>query len=479
MKKFLSLVIAMAMLATMALAAVPSDFSDIPNDWSKTAIENAINNGLLNGSNGKINAGSNLTRAEMCAIITRAAKAQYAASISFTDVASANWFYNEVAKAVGMEVFNGDGKTARPNAPITREETMAIVARFLKLDNVNTAAELGKFSDAANVSNWAKDNVAAMINSGYIQGSNGKINPKMNITRKEFAAIMDRVVTTYISDKNAVTKDLTNTMINTIGGGVTLSNMTINGDLIIGDGVGTGIITLNNVKVTGRLLVRGGKEVNFTGGSVNKITVASDNSTVNISATTTYTEANGKVLDDAIDSKIVVAKPASSGGGGGGGAPATKNPEELISYKMTVAGSEVEGVVTGDATNGYTVNVDLSTKNADDYITTGIADTKYGSDLKIGGKTVKTDVDVSVYDLFVAIGLRSEILNSLDGNSDIQVGVADLILGDIVTYVNKNTNDNVTTLDDVVKEVEEGKYEIYATMTHDGKPTNVTFVFEF
>jgi len=138
MKKILSLVIAMAMLATMAFAAVPSDFSDIPNDWSKTAIENAINNGLLNGSNGQINAGSNLTRAEMCAIITRAAKAPTAADISFVDVAESDWFYKEVAKAVGMEVFFGAGDKANPNAPITREETMAIIARFLKLDKLIT-----------------------------------------------------------------------------------------------------------------------------------------------------------------------------------------------------------------------------------------------------------------------------------------------------------------------------------------------------
>lgn len=467
MKKFLSFVIAMAMVATMAFAAVPSDFTDIPSDWSKTAIENAITNGLLNGSNGKINAGANLTRAEMCAIIARAAKAQNGANISFTDVAASDWFYNEVAKAVGMEVFFGSGAKANPKAPITREETMAIVARFLKLDNVSTAAELGKFSDAANVSAWAKDSVAAMINSGYITGSNGKINPKANITRAEFAAIMDRVVTTYISDAKTVTENLGNTMINTIGGGVTLSNITIDGDLIIGDGVGTGIITLNNVKITGRLLVRGGKEVNFVGGSVANIAVASDNSTVNISATTTYNEADGKVLEGADSSKIVVAKKST-----GGPVTPSQKPDEILSYTMTVAGSPVSGAVTGDATNGYTVKVDLSACAADDMITTGKATTTYGSNLKIGPKEVPTNADVSINQLIGIIGGSSI-------KTELSVGALKLMMADLDTYketIKVQTGSYPT--DGAVETITNG-FKVNATMTHDGKTVNVVFEFKF
>ncbi len=476
MKKILSLVIAMAMLATMAFAAVPSDFSDIPNDWSKTAIENAITNGLLNGSNGKINASANLTRAEMCAIIVRAAKAQYAADISFTDVAASDWFYAEVAKAVGMEVFFGSGDKADPKSPITREQTMAIVARFLKLDNVDTASELGKFADAASVSTWARDNVASMISSGYVGGANGKINPKANITRAEFAAIMDRVVKNYISANTATTETLGNTMINA---GTSVENKTINGDLIIGDGV-TGTLTLKNVTVTGRILVRGGTTVKIEGGSVNKITVASDNTTVNVSATTTYTEENGKVLDDATSSKIVVAKPATGGGGGGPvvpSTPSTQNPDDITAYTMTVGGSAVNGVVTGDTTTGRVITVDLSGCDALDRITTGKATTTYGSNLVIGGKNVATNADVSVEKLLEIIGVLPENDGRLDGNNDITVGMLALIFEDVDTYVSSWTGSSMPS--GVVEKVEDGVYKVNATMTHDTKETKVTFVFNF
>ncbi len=74
-KQMLSLVVSAAMTASMmpkpALAADNTTFPDMPNDWSTQALQNAVSNGLLNGIDGKIAAGENLTRAQMAAIVTR------------------------------------------------------------------------------------------------------------------------------------------------------------------------------------------------------------------------------------------------------------------------------------------------------------------------------------------------------------------------------------------------------------------------
>ena len=40
------------LLSTNAFAAVPSDFSDFPTDWSAPAMTHAVQNGLLNGADG-------------------------------------------------------------------------------------------------------------------------------------------------------------------------------------------------------------------------------------------------------------------------------------------------------------------------------------------------------------------------------------------------------------------------------------------
>lgn len=81
--------------------------------------------------------------------------------------------------------------------------------------------------------------------------------PQDNITRAEFAQIFANIIGTYIVSKGSYDKDMKgNVLIRT--NDVELKNMTVDGDLIIGCGAADGKITLDNVTVTGRLLVWGG-----------------------------------------------------------------------------------------------------------------------------------------------------------------------------------------------------------------------------
>ncbi len=56
-KKLLALLLATLLIlgsfSTAALAVSPSDFPDFPNDWSTPALVVAVENGLLQGSDGK------------------------------------------------------------------------------------------------------------------------------------------------------------------------------------------------------------------------------------------------------------------------------------------------------------------------------------------------------------------------------------------------------------------------------------------
>ena len=108
MSIILALVVIVGMMPMAAMAEVGGDvtksilvFEDMPQDWSTEALENAIENGLLNGSNGKILPNDNLTRAEMAAIINRSFKSHKEASLEeFKDVLPEAWYYKEMAKAV-------------------------------------------------------------------------------------------------------------------------------------------------------------------------------------------------------------------------------------------------------------------------------------------------------------------------------------------------------------------------------------------
>jgi uncharacterized protein YjdB len=259
-KRRLALLLTLAMILSMfPINAFATEFSDMPDDWSTKALENAVANGLLKGDNGKIMPNENLTRAQMATIVNRAFGATEKSSIDgFTDVKKDAWYYDEMSKAVQMKTFIGSGDKLYPDNSITREEAFIVLARAFKLSGVNENA-LDKFSDKDNISDWAVDGVASLVATGYIAGSNGRINPKQNITRAEFAQVMDNLLKNYINKEGTYTEDYSgNLMINVPN--VTLKGLTVTGDLIIGDGVGDGEVTLDDVTVTGRVLVRGGGE---------------------------------------------------------------------------------------------------------------------------------------------------------------------------------------------------------------------------
>lgn len=243
------------LLSTNAFAAVPSDFSDFPTDWSAPAMTHAVQNGLLNGSDGKILPKGLLTRAQMATMVNRAFASSAKASLtSFTDMVPGVWHYDEMAKSVRMGAFQGaDGKLS-PNDPITREQAFAVLARAFGLAD-GSAAALNKFSDGAQVSSWARGAVAALVEQGYVTGADGALNPQSYITRAEFAQVMDALVAAY-ADQDLKDQTVEGNLI--LRTNSTLENVTVKGDLILADGVSAA--NLKNVTVTGRLVVRGGTD---------------------------------------------------------------------------------------------------------------------------------------------------------------------------------------------------------------------------
>lgn len=108
-----------------------------------------------------------------------------------------------------------------------------------------------------------------MINNRYVAGSDGYLKPEANISRAEFAKVMDNMVKAYgRTGSTTVTHSTLNGNLLINKPNVTVKNSTIKGDLIVGDGVGSGNLILDNTDVTGNILVRGG--------GINSITIKSN-----------------------------------------------------------------------------------------------------------------------------------------------------------------------------------------------------------
>lgn len=280
MKKFLILFTVITMMLSMT--AFAAEFKDMPDNWSTEALDAAVNNGLMSGSDGYIYPDNPMTRAEMAAIITRATGATIEADISaFSDVSSDDWFYSVMAKAVEMKAFNGSDGKLNPESNITRQETFVVLARVFGLDRLADAeyTELAKFSDGESVADWAKKEVNMIIKSGYVGGSDGKINPLANITRAEFATVMNRLIKYYIDTPGEHTlKTDGNTMVRC--GGVTFNNVISDKMICVGDIKDGEEVIFNNCDITGSVIIRGGKV--STGGKYTELKALTKGSVLDI-----------------------------------------------------------------------------------------------------------------------------------------------------------------------------------------------------
>jgi major membrane immunogen (membrane-anchored lipoprotein) len=380
-KNTIAMVLAGAMLLpSNAFAADLSQYRDFPNDWSAKSLEQAIDDGLLNGSNGMIDAKGLLTRAQMAAIVSRAFGAAKTASLDdYRDVLPSAWYYSDMGKAVKMGAFQGANGLLNPDAPITREEAFTVLARAFALEGGGSAT-LKDFVDGGTVSSWASESVAALVAGGYVNGANGMLNLKNNITRAEFAKVITGMAASYVGAEGVSGKTVEGNMV-VRESGASLSGMTINGDLIIADSADK--VSLDNVKVTGRIVIRGGADavsiknttagkgvlvsspngaaaISVSGGSVGTVTAKSDLS------------LSGSVSNVAVTDKatLTVEKNASVG-----------------TVTVSAAGSKVtgDGKVTNVQANAN--NVTVTSKGAKVTAGSGVSGVKAGDKAVESGKS--------------------------------------------------------------------------------------------
>ena len=380
-KNTIAMVLAGAMLLpSNAFAADLSQYRDFPNDWSAKSLEQAIDDGLLNGSNGMIDAKGLLTRAQMAAIVSRAFGAAKTASLDdYRDVLPSAWYYSDMGKAVKMGAFQGANGLLNPDAPITREEAFTVLARAFALEGGGSAT-LKDFVDGGTVSSWASESVAALVAGGYVNGANGMLNLKNNITRAEFAKVITGMAASYVGAEGVSGKTVEGNVI-VRESGASLSGMTINGDLIIADSADKA--SLDNVKVTGRIVIRGGADavgikdttagkgvlvsspngaaaISVSGGSVGTVTAKSDLS------------LSGSVSNVAVTDKatLTVEKNASVG-----------------TVTVSAAGSKVtgDGKVTNVQANAN--NVTVTSKGAKVTAGSGVSGVKAGDKAVESGKS--------------------------------------------------------------------------------------------
>ena len=192
---------ALSGFVSSALQSTPLLFTDI-NDhpWAKDSIEALYKKGVISGmGDGTFGGFRQVTRADFALMLVRLSKQNVPFVENFSDVTEDKYYYKEVgvAKVLGF-VTGRDGNIFDPSGFITREDMATMVWRVLvkegRIKGESNFSLASKFSDAEQISEYARLAVSAMAEKKIINGyETGEFKPKGFATRAECACILNRV----------------------------------------------------------------------------------------------------------------------------------------------------------------------------------------------------------------------------------------------------------------------------------------------
>ena len=174
-------------------------FRDVPQAaWYHSAVDYAVQNGLMNGVGGdRFAPESGFTRAMLVTVLHRAAGLPGKASETpFTDVPAGQWYSEAVAWAYETGVVKGVAPDRfDPGAAISREQLVTILFRYAGDDG--SRADLSAFPDADQISSYAREAMSWAIARGLVNGvarADGvtTLNPRGGAARAQVAAILMR-----------------------------------------------------------------------------------------------------------------------------------------------------------------------------------------------------------------------------------------------------------------------------------------------
>lgn len=271
---------------TVNTYAETADYNDIKNHWAKNQIITLSQNKIISGYNGHFRPNDNITHNELDVIINN---------------------IMNYPKDIG---YNSLGSSTRDilSSSITREDAVVLISKLFGIEQYKEKTDY--FADENIISSEALTYVSSMAEKGYLIGrGNQMFDPKSNITRAEVVTLINNIVKSFCDNKGIYSGTVNGTtIVNTTD--TILQNMTLNGDLILSEGIGEGNATIINTTISGKVIVRGGgiNSIKIEGTStINELICEKTTGIVHIFADTNTTIAKTNIFDGK-DSVILTGK---------------------------------------------------------------------------------------------------------------------------------------------------------------------------
>lgn len=257
--------ITLSMAMSTAAFAAPSD---LYGHWAQGTITQWTNKGYISGyPDGTFKPDNSISRAEFVVLVNKAMGYSKKGTAYFRDLNSSFWGYDEIMKGVSAGYIKGDADGSfRPNDPVRRQEAAVMMAQILGLGTNSTGA--AKYTDYRYIPSWAAGYIGAVSNAGLMAGyPDGDFKPDRVLTRAEAVIALNNVLNyDGKTDDNTGTQKEDYTLEKT-----SLKDKVITGDLIISSSLSSKSISLEDVTVEGRLIVKGGGTITAEDCDINEL----------------------------------------------------------------------------------------------------------------------------------------------------------------------------------------------------------------
>lgn len=193
MKKKLTIIIALLLVAIFSINVGAASFKDINGHWAKNYIEGQANMGLLTGyPDGTFKPDKNLTNAEAITVINKLTRVFKVKDINFTDVKPNDWYYNQYKIAVYTGFVQDKHDKAYPNKFISRGEISTMLGIVYGIEP-NHSVNLFKDVDSSTIQGGYINALSAL---GVIKGyPDGTFKPNNALKRGEYSTLLNVIYT--------------------------------------------------------------------------------------------------------------------------------------------------------------------------------------------------------------------------------------------------------------------------------------------
>ena len=219
-KRFTSTVVAMVLVFNTFMSVATAEFQDLkPDYWGYSKINEFAEKGYLSGyEDNTFKPDNAITKAEFVQLVNNyfGFSGNEEKVADFSDINQAEWYSKAINEAVSRGYISGYAdKTFKPNEFITRQEAISILAKILNIADEEIADKneeyLKKYSDYAEVADWAKKSMYNYLTHGFVKGySDGTLRPNNFVTRAELIHLLNTIEEKIIIENPENKSNVTN-----------------------------------------------------------------------------------------------------------------------------------------------------------------------------------------------------------------------------------------------------------------------------